>query len=94
MLEHRALSEALDRRLLERDDSPVHVDAKNLLKRKKIVCERVVHVDVDSILFLDGQKRPMTAWLNCEPSSGLASSCVRVWLEAGFAVEPGYVVDA
>jgi RES domain-containing protein len=92
MLEHRRLSEALDRRLLEAEQSPVHVDAKNLLSRNKIACDRIVSVSIDSILYVVGSKgteRPMTAWLEAK-----AAGPPRVRVEEGFAHEPGYLKEA
>lgn len=84
MLEHRRITESLDQQLLARTEPPSHADAATLLKRKKIICNRVVAVDVDAVLFLDGGKRPMTAWLRWE------NGATRLWLEAGFPAERGY----
>lgn len=38
-------------------------NAADLLQRLNIPCTRIVHVDVDAILYLNGAGRAMTAWL-------------------------------
>jgi hypothetical protein len=41
----------------------VNVDAERRLRGAQVKVGRVVHVDVDSVLYLDSSQQPMTAWL-------------------------------
>ena len=71
------------------DASDCKADAYRLLSRNAIGFDRILSVDIDSILFIDPQKRPMTAWLSATDHG------VRVFVAAGFPAErPGWATPA
>lgn len=59
-------------------------DAELTLKRNRLGVSRIVHVDVDSVLYISEAGLPMTAWLYRNPTTGV----VRVEAERGFAATP------
>jgi hypothetical protein len=60
------------------------VDARRLLEAARHPCRQVISVDPDSILFLNHEGRPRTAWLHVDENGN--AQIRRVML--GFVAEP------
>lgn len=69
---------------LDEQETDVQRDAHRLLERHGHPCNRVVSVDRDSVLFLNSQKQPRTAWLHT-PAGCLLP---QVTIAAGWVAEP------
>lgn len=66
------------------ESPPCVRDALGLLHRQGKQPSKIVSVEIDSILYLDKDRRPMTACLWCAPSGSL-----HVLTEPGFQAERG-----
>lgn len=66
------------------EETEVQRDAHQLLERHGHPCSRAVSVDRDSILFLNSQEQPRTAWLHTPAGCALP----QITVVHGFGADP------
>lgn len=63
----------------------VESNAAEILRTHDLPCKQVIRVDTDSILFISGAGRAMTAWLTWDGAK------IRLFVESGFKADrPAY----